>query len=188
MCAPHDLKRLTDLLRHNEQPVWQADEEIARCFTKLDTLLEEHQPAESQTKLTLYINELIVALMEMLERQHIPLDEHLSTTQRMVEMFLTELPKHLDSRWTLNNMARECGLSRSQFSTYCKQITNMTPIEYLNSCRVETASRLLIENPQQSITDVAYACGFNSSQYFATAFQTFTGRTPSAFRSDQSLV
>jgi AraC family L-rhamnose operon regulatory protein RhaS len=185
VCAPKDLNRLTNLLRHNEQPVWPANEEIARCFAKLDTLLEESQPADSQTKLTLYLNELIVALMEMLTRSQIPLDEHLSTTRRVVEMFLAELPKHLESPWTLNAMAQQCGLSRSQFSTYCKQITNMTPIEYLNACRVEAASRLLLESPQMNITEVAYACGFNSSQYFATAFQTFKGRTPSEFRAYQ---
>lgn len=185
MCAPRDLSRLTDLLRHNEQPVWQASDEIARCFNRLDLLLQDQQPAESQTRLTLYLNELIITLMEMLDRSHIPLDQHLATTERVVEMFLAELPKHLEARWTLTAMAQECGLSRSQFSTYCKQITNMTPIEYLNSCRVEYASRLLAENPQLSITDVAYACGFNSSQYFATAFQAFKGRTPTKFRIDR---
>lgn len=185
MCTPQDLKKLTHLLRHNEQPVWPANEDIARCFGKLASLLAEQQPAESQTKLTLHINELIIVLMEMLDGQNIPLDEHLTSTQRMVELFLAELPKHLEARWTLNKMAHECGLSRSQFATYCKQITNMTPIEYLNSCRIEVASRLLIEEPMLSITAISYACGFNSSQYFATAFQTFTGRTPSEFRQEQ---
>jgi len=58
----------------------------------------------------------------------------------------------------------------------------MTPIEYLNSCRVEAASHLLLNQPDLSITQVAYACGFNSSQYFATAFQVFKGCTPSKFR------
>jgi len=183
MCAPSDLKRLTRLLRHNEQPVWQADEEIARCFQKMGVLLDEQEPAKSQTKLTLYINELIVSLMEMFTREHIPLNSHLSTTQRMVEMFLEELPKHLEMAWTLDNMANECGLSRSQFSAYCKQITNMPPKEYLNHCRVETASRMLVENSELSITDIAIDCGFNSSQYFSTVFQKYTGQTPSAYRS-----
>ena len=182
VCTARDLRRLTDLLRHNEQPVWQVDNEVARAFAKLDGLLEVGEPAESQTRLTLVLNELIVALMEMLERKGIPLDEHLSTTQRTVKMFLDELPKHLDIHWTLDEMAGECGLSRSQFSSYCKQITNRTPIEFLTDCRVEAASRLLNQDPNLSVTDVAYACGFNSSQYFATAFRKQTGRTPSEFR------
>jgi AraC family L-rhamnose operon regulatory protein RhaS len=182
ICAPEELQQLTRLLRHNEQPVWQADENIARCFHNLDLLLERRTPAGSQTRLTLTINELIVSIMEMLEREHIPLDEHLSTTQRMVEMFLEELPRHLDVPWTLEMMAAECGLSRSQFSTYCKQITNMTPVAYLNSLRVEAAAQMLLENHALSITDVAGAYGFNSSQYFATVFQKYTGNSPSEYR------
>ena len=182
ICAPKDLNRLTDLLRHNEQPVWQADDEIAACFGKLDVLLEEQQPGESQSRLTLTINELLIALLSLFDRKHIPLDEHLSTTQRTVEIFLAELPKHLDEHWTLQGMAHECGLSRSQFSTYCKQITNLTPVEYLNSCRIELAARLLAERSALSVTEVAYACGFNSSQYFASVFRVYSGCTPSEYR------
>jgi AraC-like DNA-binding protein len=180
--APEDLKRLSNLLRHNEQPVWRADGEVARCFARLDSLLTEGNPEHEQTRLTLTLNELIIAVMELLGSQAIPLNSHLSTSQRTVELFLAELPKHLKHEWTLNSMASQCGLSRSHFSTYCKQITNMSPIEYLNHCRIEAAARLLIEQPNLAITEIAFACGFNSSQYFATVFQTRRGSTPSMFR------
>jgi AraC-like DNA-binding protein len=186
ICTPKDLQRLTDLLRHNEQPVWQADDEVARAFAKLDGLLDAGNPGECQTRLTLVLNELIVALMEMLEGQRIPLNEHLSTTRRMVEMFLDELPKHLAIRWTLDKMAGECGLSRSQFSSYCKQIANMTPIEFLTACRVSAAEKMLTAEPDLTITDIAYASGFSSSQYFATAFRKYTGCTPTAFRCESA--
>jgi AraC-like DNA-binding protein len=148
-------------------------------------LLEVGEPAECQTRLTLALNELIVSLMEMLEGQRIPLNEHLSTTRRMVEMFLDELPKHLGIPWTLDRMAGECGLSRSQFSSYCKQITNMTPIEFLTACRVRAAEEMLTADPGLTITDIAYASGFGSSQYFATAFRNHIGSTPSAFRDER---
>jgi AraC family L-rhamnose operon regulatory protein RhaS len=184
ICAPEELKRLTSLLRHNEQPVWQADENVARCFRNLEALLEERQPAKSETRLTLTINELIISILELLERAHIPLDAHLSTTQRMVEMFLDELPHHLDVEWSLDGMAHECGLSRSQFATYCKQITNMTPLTYLNALRVSAAAHMLVQRPEASITEVAGTYGFNSSQYFATVFQRYTGQTPSQFRDE----
>jgi AraC family L-rhamnose operon regulatory protein RhaS len=65
---------------------------------------------------------------------------------------------------------------------YCKQITNMSPVEYLNYCRIEEAARMLETAPGASITEIAFLCGFNSSQYFATAFQSRKGCTPSEFR------
>jgi AraC family L-rhamnose operon regulatory protein RhaS len=64
----------------------------------------------------------------------------------------------------------------------------MTPIEYLTHCRVEAASRLLLDQPEMNITDVAFSCGFNSSQYFATVFQAHQGCSPSEFRNLHSFV
>ena len=182
ICSPDDLKRLTNLLRHNEQPVWPADAGVAGCFTKLVELVETQEPQQSETKLKLYINELLIAVMELLQRKQIPLDEHLSTSQRAVELFLAALREHLAYHWDLNSMADQCGLSRSQFASYCKQITNMTPIDYLTHCRLETAARLLLDQPELSITEVAFNCGFNSSQYFATVFRSRQGCSPSDFR------
>jgi AraC family L-rhamnose operon regulatory protein RhaS len=70
---------------------------------------------------------------------------------------------------------------RTQFSAYCKELTGLTPLQYLLRCRVEQATRLLAERPELSITDIAFACGFNSSQYFATIFRSATGCAPSEY-------
>ena len=59
----------------------------------------------------------------------------------------------------------------------------MTPMQYLNHCRLSVAARLLKEQPERSITNIAVACGFSSSQYFATLFRRNFGVTPRAFRS-----
>jgi AraC family L-rhamnose operon regulatory protein RhaS len=57
------------------------------------------------------------------------------------------------------------------FSKYCREIVNAGPVEFLNHCRLSVAARKLREDNGLSITDVAFACGFNSSQYFATRFR-----------------
>ena len=46
----------------------------------------------------------------------------------------------------------------------------MTPTQYLNHLRLEQAARMLKNNEQKSITEIALQCGFYSSQYFATVF------------------
>jgi AraC family L-rhamnose operon regulatory protein RhaS len=182
VCDPADLDTLTTLLRFNERPRWPAGPQIARCFRRLDELLAEEAPHALPAKLALRTNELLLAVLEMLQGQHISLDAHLATSQRTVAMFLAELPRYAARPWTLASMAAQCGLSRSQFASYCKQITNMTPITYLNSCRVREAAALLRERPALPITEVAFASGFNSSQYFATVFKAHFGRTPQRYR------
>ena len=181
--APEDLRRLTTLLSHNEQPVWPANDEIAACFERIAPLVRDAQPAAIQSRLKLCLNELFLALLELLRKKNLLLNARLVSTRRTVELFLATLPEHLDHLWTLDEMAEQCGLGRSRFADYCRQILNLSPAEYLIRCRVEAARKLLAEQPERSITDIALECGFQSSQYFATAFRQRTGQTPSDFRS-----
>jgi AraC-like DNA-binding protein len=180
--SPSDLGRLTTLLRHNEHPVWHANDEIAACFERLAALVRTPDPLSMQTRLRLHINELLVALRELLEEKEIELDAKLVSRRRTVELFLAGLPQHLENAWTLDQMAYQCGLGASAFTTHCKQITNLSPAKYLIHCRIEAAKRMLATQPEVSITDVAFACGFETSQYFATVFAKVAGTSPSAFR------
>jgi len=177
-----DLQRLTALLSQNEQPVWLANEEIAACCEKLATLVQAKRAREVQTRLQLHINELLIALRELLEGHKVKLDPRLTTTRRAVELFLRAIPERLEADWTVDQMAYQCGLGASAFSNYCQQITNLTPTKYLIHCRIEAAKRLLGTRPEMSITEVALACGFQSSQYFDTVFRQRTGATPRQFR------
>jgi len=180
--SPTDLRRLTTLLSHNEQPVWRANDEIGACFEKLANLLQSPSVTGVQTRLQLHINELFIALQELLDQKTVSLNPHLITTQRTVELFLGELPKHLENRWTLPEMAAQCGLASSAFANHCRRITNLSPAKYLNHCRVEVAKSLLVTHPDWTITEIALACGFDSSQYLATVFGHSTGLTPGEWR------
>jgi AraC-like DNA-binding protein len=180
--SPHDVRRLTTLLSHNENPVWRANQEVRRCFGKIGELVDTKKPLGVQTQMQLYINELFLALMQLLQKKNAPLDARLTSTRRSVEMFLSALPDHLETPWTLEEMARQCGLGRSRFTEYCRQITNLTPSDYLAQCRVEAGKQLLLAEPRGSITDVALSCGFQSSQYFATVFHRRTGVSPRDYR------
>ena len=180
--SPADLRRLTEILRHNEQPVWRVEAQVGRCFERLATLMAAHPPQTVQTWLQLHLNELLLAVLEMLRSRKVVLDEQLSTTRRTVELFLGSLPDHLETPWTLAEMAAQCGLGRTRFADYCRQVTNVAPLEYLLNCRVEAARRQLRLEPGRSISDIGFACGFQSSQYFTTVFHRRTGLSPREFR------
>ena len=180
--APTDLAGLTRLLSHNEQAVWRGNKQIERCFENIAECAEADKPQVVQTRVQLYINELFLEVYEMLQKKKIKLNANLSSTQRSVEMFLEGLSEHADYPWTLESMAGHCDLGRSRFAHYCKRITNMTAADYLRHCRVQKAKKILRQKPGISITKVAFSCGFESSQYFATVFKGKTGRSPSAYR------
>lgn len=54
-------------------------------------------------------------------------------------------------------------------------------MEYLFRLRTERAKTLLRETGIKVI-DIAFECGFSSSQYFANTFRHATGMTPSEYR------
>jgi len=180
--SPDDVASLTTNLSHNEQPVWPADEEVAHYFDRLGEATANYDDRTGESRLKLYINGLLVALAEMLRRNQPLLDPSLSSTRRAVELFLTSLPNQVGEEWTLDSMAAACGLGRSRFTHYCRQITNMSPNEFLSRCRVEAATRLLLGRHDLSITDIAFQSGFDSSQYFATVFRQYEGCSPREFR------
>jgi AraC family L-rhamnose operon regulatory protein RhaS len=178
--SARDRERLTRLLSHNEEPVWEADEPTARAFENLADLLEA--PALDGARMKLRINELFLEVRECLERRQIVLRKEFSSSRRVVELFLDRLAQHLDQPWTLATMAAKCGLSRSSFASYCLELTNASPIAYLARVRMEAALAMLRAPEAPSITRIALACGFNSSQYFATRFKRRFGCRPSEWR------
>jgi len=180
-----DRDELTDILRHNEKPVWRATPEIRRCFSDIAAAVRKDAPAAGVSHLAVRINELLLLLLDLLRSRHVRLDRSLSSSLRTVELFLADLrahPEHLELEWAVEEMARQCGLGTTQFIHHVKRLTGMTPLQFLNHCRLERAARLLRERPGLAVLDVAMACGFASSQYFATAFARRFGCAPSDWR------
>ena len=77
------------------------------------------------------------------------------------------------------DVANRCGMSPFRFSRAFKQTYAMTFRDYVVGYRLKEACRLL-ENPATSVTDVAYAVGFNDASYFARVFKQRLGLPPSA--------
>ena len=82
---------------------------------------------------------------------------------------------------SLDEMAAAADMSPQYFCTFFKQMTDKTPFAYVNAYRIERACRKLL-GTDQSVTDIAYSCGFNDLSYFIKTFKAEKGMTPRAFR------
>ena len=85
---------------------------------------------------------------------------------------------------TLKEMAQVAGVSPKYFCSFFKTMTAKTPMEYLNSYRIEKAAAKLLST-DESVTDIAYSCGFNDLSYFIKVFKDFKGISPKKFRKDK---
>jgi AraC family L-rhamnose operon regulatory protein RhaS len=102
-------------------------------------------------------------------------------TERKVQKLISDLSSRCDHAWTLGEMAEQCGIQRTQLGKLFQKITGGTPMEYLTRIRIERAKTLLRETDRKVI-DIAFECGFGTSQYFANTFKRATGATPSGYR------
>jgi signal transduction histidine kinase/ligand-binding sensor domain-containing protein/DNA-binding response OmpR family regulator len=74
-----------------------------------------------------------------------------------------------DEEFSIDNLAEQMNMSRSSFYRKIKALTDMTPIEYLKTRRLDQAALLLRQGVR--ITEVAERVGFTSSSYFAKCFR-----------------
>ncbi len=80
----------------------------------------------------------------------------------------------------VDTLAQVAGLSTSRFKTRFREELGVPPAEYVLRARIGEARRRLAR-PDATVTDVAFALGFSSSQYFASSFKRLTNATPSSF-------
>lgn len=177
-----DLNELTTMLRQNEQHVWKTNSDVRRCFQQIGMAVSSNEEENNASWIRTYINELLLRLLDLFRDSAIPLDESLVGTRRTVELFLGDLSNHLDYDWSVEDMAAQCDLGVTRFVHYCKKIVNTTPARYLKRLRLEAAARRLVQAPKKSMTDIAFECGFSSSQYFATTFRKQYGHPPREHR------
>ena len=180
--TPEDLDKLTKLLRHNNKSVWDGNKKIRNCFVRLGLAVDTDKSGSNATLVRILINELLHLLLDLIHREDIILNESLTDSLHSVKHFLKELNTNLFEDWTIEKMAESAGMGTTRFTHHCKQLTNLTPMRYLVMKRLEMSKNALIHNKNQTITDIAYNCGFSTSQYFSTVFKKHEKCTPQEFR------
>ena len=183
--SENDLVYLTKILRQNEMPVWKTSGTFyTRYFKELGRCLLESQKEIEHSRLNLLINELLFQILDSFKKGNIELDESLTESLRTVEIFLNHLKTDYEHQWTLEEMAAHCGLGMTSLAKYFKQLSNLTPVNYLIKVRMEAAAKTLIRERRKNVTEIGYECGFSSSQYFATAFKKQYKFSPKDYRAN----
>jgi AraC-like DNA-binding protein len=86
--------------------------------------------------------------------------------------------------WTLDDLAREAGASRSVLTERFAHLVGQPPMHYLAAWRIQLASRRLADGATK-ISSVAGEVGYESEAAFSRAFKRLTGVAPAVWRSRQ---
>lgn len=100
---------------------------------------------------------------------------------RFVGRALALLHEQPAAAWTIDEIGKRVGLSRSALHERFVDLIGQPPMYYLAQWRMQIASRLLLDT-QSSIAAVALEVGYDSEAAFARAFKRSTGMPPAAWR------
>ena len=96
------------------------------------------------------------------------------------------IEKHYNQNISLDQLALTFNLSKQWLILRFKKEMNITPITYLNNFRMKKAKELLLHQ-EMLISEVAFACGFETPYYFTNAFKKHFGISPGVWRKNMML-
>ena len=88
--------------------------------------------------------------------------------------------------WTIENIARQIGMSRASFASKFKKKVGTTPIEYLTNWRMQKASILLRET-YDPLKIISEKVGYSSESSFNKAFKRYYKNNPGSFRREFTI-
>ncbi|MFT4204942.1 MAG: AraC family transcriptional regulator [Chitinophagaceae bacterium] len=147
--------------------------------------LTEKTGFDSFLELLSILHDLSIARDKKILSSHTPNNSLNNYNSRRIEAVNNYLNKNYNKEVTLNDVAKLANMPDASFSRFIKKHTGRTFVDTLNETRLGYATRLLIETTQ-TISEIAYSCGFNNVTYFNRIFKKKKHCTPKEFRDNFS--
>lgn len=156
--------------------VWKANQVQPSTMEELKQRLGLVQDCNYMENMLLYIyDETVIHFFERVK------DEKKNVSQLPIRMARQYINEHYSGPITLEEVAEAIGFSPAYLSTLFKKEIGINFSDYLTSCRMEEAKRLLKENACP-INEIAEKIGYSDAKYFSKTFNKVVGLKPSEYR------
>ena len=144
---------------------------------------------ESQAKKPHYklcVQGMTQQLIALLLRQCVSVQENKTDKNhlKLKNIIVPALSKiHTDyaKELSIDELSGLCMVSKSHFCRTFKKAMGVTPVQYINSYRIDVASAML-KNTDESCGAIAGLCGFEDQSYFYRLFKLLKGVSPTSLR------
>ncbi|MBR5087386.1 MAG: helix-turn-helix transcriptional regulator [Muribaculaceae bacterium] len=156
------------------------------CIDKIKTEIERPIDKHSRKLISRNIELLLDYCMRFYDRQFITREDDNRNVIAQFEQLLNEYFHNREAIFmnglpSVKMFADKCCLSANYFGDLVKKETGKTPVEYIQAKVIDIAKEEL-HSSDDTITEIAYRLGFQSSQHFNRYFKRITGFTPTEFR------
>ncbi|MBR3942324.1 MAG: helix-turn-helix transcriptional regulator [Clostridia bacterium] len=124
-----------------------------------------------------YFMLLFAGLLRMYPEKRIATDNIPFSALQQIYQAVNIINNRYEEDLTAKNVANEVAMSYTYFSRRFKAITGKSFTRYLNEVRINHAEKTLLLT-DKSVTEVAYASGFNDVSYFIARYKELRGKTP----------
>ena len=115
------------------------------------------------------------------QKEEVHLPNVADNDKALMDRIMQSVNKNLDnSEFSIEQMAKEVGLSRAQLHRRMKELTGLSASDFVRNIRMEQAARLLRER-RVNVSQVAYSVGFSSLGTFSKVFKKHFGQPPSEY-------
>lgn len=101
---------------------------------------------------------------------------------------LEYMESHLGDDIKTEDVARACYCSKSTLEKLFWCVNGITIRQYLVKRRMTRAAKLLVEQPEKGILEIALECGYGTNESFTRAFKQVWNRKPSEFRGNDRYL
>jgi len=151
----------------------------ARADLLLDQINQEShkQDEHSHLMIELLLSQLAVTFWRA--RQANRYDE--IEEQDKLQALIHYIDEHYQTKINWSELSDKFAIPLRSMNRKIQDATGLTPNNYLGRVRLCHASYLLARS-QETVTDIAFSCGFNDSNYFSSKFSQTFNLTPLQYR------
>ena len=95
--------------------------------------------------------------------------------------------QHYTEKFSIPFLAQRCALSESAYRKRFKQLTGLSPVQYINKLKIEKACQLILTG-DISMQEISDFLNFYNLPYFYKVFREFTGITPLQYRQEKGTA
>lgn len=168
-------KQIADILLHSERPHFKSPV-VGELFKKLHQEFTHTQFGYEQVVHTTLDDIFVNIIRSMLES-----DENSNNGNHPdVERLERSIIETISEKWTIDRMCKVLDTGQTSLNLLLKRHTGLSPGQFLMDIRIKKAMTLIKES-NYNLTDIAFQCGFCSSQHFTVSFKNKTGMRPKDF-------
>ena len=108
-------------------------------------------------------------------------DNRKSSDEELMEKITKTIEENMEQEnFTVTELSNMVGVEAKQLYRKVKQLTGMTPINYMRKLRMKKAA-LLLAQQKFTVSEVMYLVGYTSASHFAKCFSAEYGKTPKQY-------